>query len=268
LSVYKNTAVSSSDSALNLSLLSRWFINTADSTELGSSPLQLGTYEYTFTMGTFNKKVVINVIDSPSLDFTSVEIDSNPLDILNGVFYVDAAAARGRLTVNFNKLNLPSTVYVKVVANNRSSSLTVVTDPLVLGSTYLTLTNQTTLDLNRIAGAIPAIGSYNVLDFKFEFFKLVNFDSPEHNSTSTGRYVRIATQTLEIRAITAVTTPTVATPGDATTGVGISGISVTVASAGAERIYYTLDGSTPNKNSPFVNVANNAASAGVLGQDA
>jgi hypothetical protein len=246
-----NATVSSADSALNDALATRWFINTTNATELASAPLQLGTYEYTFTIGTFTRKVVINVIDSPALNFNSVEIDNNSLNLLNGVYYVDANSSRGRLTVGFEKLNLPASVFVKVAASiSAGSSLTVVADPLVLGTTYLTLSTQSTLDLNRIAGSLPAAGSQNIIQYKFEFFKRVDFDSPENTAgTVAGRYVKIAAQTLEIRAMTAVVTPT-ATTSLATWGTAEK--NLVLATTNSERVYYTFDGSTPNKNSAFV----------------
>jgi hypothetical protein len=258
---YRNSTVSAADSALNASLLTRWFINTADTTELNTATLQLGTYEYTFTMGTFSRKFVINVIDAPALDFSSVEIDGTALNLLNGVYYVDANSARGRLTVNFKKLNLPASVFVKVSALENSASLTVVADPLALGTTYLTLSSQTTLDLNRIAGAIPSVGSHNIIQYTFEFFKRVDFDSPENTAgTAAGRFVKIAAQTLEIRAMTAVSTPTSTT---VLTGWGNDVKTFAVTTVNAERVYWTVDGSTPNLNSEFVDVTTNGTAANI-----
>jgi hypothetical protein len=248
---YRNTTVSAADSALNAALLTRWFIDTKATNELGSSSeLEPGTYEYTFTLGPVTKKYVINVIGTPGLVFNSVTIDGTELESQNGVYFIDVLNVRGNLNVEFAKLNLPATTFVTLTTSKDPSngSLTVPAAPIVY-TNYLSLTTQTKFDLGNIGGTLPANGTLNTLRYLFKFYRIVNFDSAEYVANSSSRYVELGSQVLEIRAMTTLATPIQANVASATKD---AAISQSVGAVGAERVYYTLDGSTPTLTSAFV----------------
>ena len=99
--------------------------------------IDLGTYRYTFEVGTQRLVVVVNVIEKPSAAVTAVKVGSNDAVLFNKSYRTLAITAATDITatyntVNFSKvvaykvINVPSTVWANVGA--RDTAFAAVTD--------------------------------------------------------------------------------------------------------------------------------------------
>jgi hypothetical protein len=186
-SIFAEDSGTASARAFNVLFNDRWFIDTAASIERGAVGLLLGTYKYTFTIGTVTNEFEILVVDPEKLTATSLTIGSTTINVFDASYLATTTSILGAASYAFTKYELSDDNFF-TLSMTKTGSLTV-TQPYETDVT--SLKGLSSISLGTIAGT-AAVG--DTVTATIKFFERVTW--LENNDT----FVEIGQQVLTIRA--------------------------------------------------------------------
>jgi hypothetical protein len=184
-----------------------------DNWKISETSFEEGVYEYSFTIGSASRKIVINAINPPSFKINSLSINGVNLGLFNKVYRVLHTGLVGDVKAMVETQNLLETdlfaiqvAETDVTTNNVEAvdiGASIATSSITDAAALKSLKDLKTLDLGSIlleAGETLAVANTNYLDDTFVYtIKFFRLKSRVGLSDTAWPYEEIGSQTITIK---------------------------------------------------------------------